>query len=118
MFCAWPDMPKLCKITSLLFLCNILRNRWGDEIDFLQADKHKSFLQINTIIFDGDGPPLPKFLKWQFEMSLQWGESCLLLLFIQNIFKIDGITLKVKSTWKVIKKIISIKNIRTTCLTQ
>ena len=95
-------MPKLCKITSLLFLCNILRNRrgggGGDEIEFLQAGKHKGFLQIDTIIFDGDGPPLPKFLKWQFEMSLQWGESCLLLLFIQNIFKIDGITLKVKST--------------------
>ena len=93
-------MPKLCKITSLLFLCNILRNRGGgcDEIEFLQAGKHKGFLQINTIIFDGDGPPLRKFLKWQFEMSLQWGESCLLLLFIQNIFKIDGITLKVKST--------------------
>ena len=27
-WCVWPSMPKLSKITSLLFLCNILRNEW------------------------------------------------------------------------------------------
>ena len=25
--CVWPDMPKLLKVTSLLFLCNILRKK-------------------------------------------------------------------------------------------
>ena len=25
--CLWPGMPKLTKITSLLFLCNILRKK-------------------------------------------------------------------------------------------
>ena len=26
----------------------------SDEVDFLHADKHESFLQIDTMIFDGD----------------------------------------------------------------
>ena len=27
----------------------------SDEVEFLHADKHESFLQIDTIIFDGMG---------------------------------------------------------------
>ena len=27
----------------------------SDEVDFLHADKHGSFLEIDTMIFDGDG---------------------------------------------------------------
>ena len=38
-------MSKLPKITSLLFLCNILRKE--DKVDFLPADKHQSFLQVD-----------------------------------------------------------------------
>ena len=30
---------------------------------FLHADKHISFLEIGTMIFDGDGQALPKFPK-------------------------------------------------------
>ena len=30
---------------------------------FLPADKHISFLEIGTIIFDGDGQAFPKFQK-------------------------------------------------------
>ena len=29
--------------------------RWVMEVIFLHADKHESFLQIDTMIFDGDG---------------------------------------------------------------
>ena len=32
---------------------------------FLQADKHESFLQIDTMIFDGDGQTFSKFPKLQ-----------------------------------------------------
>ena len=95
-WCVWPSLPKLPKITSLLFLCNILRKKWvmklifcmqismkvsyklilwflmgmvkhsqsyqnskfamslqylkkevRDEVDFLHADKHQSFLQVD-----------------------------------------------------------------------
>ena len=35
----------------------------NDEIDFLHADNHESFLQIDTMIFDGDGPAFPKLPK-------------------------------------------------------
>ena len=53
-------MLKLPKITSLLFLAN-LKEEVSDEGDFLHADKHKNFLKIDTMIFDGDGQGSPKF---------------------------------------------------------
>ena len=31
-----------------------LKKEVSDEVDFLPADKHESFLQINTMISDGD----------------------------------------------------------------
>ena len=40
-----------------------LKSEVSDEVDFLHAEKHKSFLQINTMIFDGDGQAFPMFLK-------------------------------------------------------
>ena len=35
----------------------------NDEVDFFDADEHGSFLQIDTMIFDGDGKAFPKFPK-------------------------------------------------------
>ena len=35
----------------------------SDEVDYLHADKHESFLQIDTVIFDGDYQTFPKFPK-------------------------------------------------------
>ena len=35
----------------------------SDEVDFLHADKHESFLQIDTMIFDGHDQVFPKFPK-------------------------------------------------------
>ena len=32
-----------------------------NEVDFLNADKHESFLQIDTMIFDGDIQTFSKF---------------------------------------------------------
>ena len=52
----------LPKITSLLFLCNILRKNWV-IVDFLHADKHESLLQIDSMILMGDGQAFPKFPK-------------------------------------------------------
>ena len=42
----------------------------NDEFDFLHADKHESFLQSVTMIFDGDGQAFPKFENSKFTMSL------------------------------------------------
>ena len=35
----------------------------NNEFDFMHADKHESFLQIDAMIFDGDGQAFPKFSK-------------------------------------------------------
>ena len=34
-----------------------------NEVDFLHAVKHEIFLQIDTMILDGDGQASPKFPK-------------------------------------------------------
>ena len=45
------------------FFSNILRKKWVIKVDFLHADEHESFLQIDTMMFDGDGQASPKFPK-------------------------------------------------------
>ena len=35
----------------------------GDEVDFMHANINKSFLQIDTLIFDEDDQAFPKFPK-------------------------------------------------------
>ena len=54
----WLSMPKAPKITSLQYLKKDLR----DKVDFLPADEH-SFLQVDTIIFNGLGQVCAKFPK-------------------------------------------------------
>ena len=56
-------MPKLSKVTSLLFLLQYLKKEVSNEADFWHADKHKSFLQSDTMIFNEDGQAFLKFLK-------------------------------------------------------
>ena len=38
-----------------------LKKEVSDEVDFLHADKNENYLQIDTMIFDGDCQPFPKF---------------------------------------------------------
>ena len=40
-----------------------LKKEVSEEVDFLHVDKHESFLQIDTMIFGGDGQAFPKFPK-------------------------------------------------------
>ena len=40
-----------------------LQKEMSDEVDFLHAGKHESFLQIGTMIFDGDVQAFSKFPK-------------------------------------------------------
>ena len=62
-------MSKLPKITSLLFLCNILKTGVSEEIDFLHAGRHESLLQIDTLILMGRErssiPRVPKIASLQ-----------------------------------------------------
>ena len=39
------------------------KKEMSNEVDLLHADKHVSFLQIDTVIFDGDSQTFPKFPK-------------------------------------------------------
>ena len=87
-------MSKVPNITSLQYLCNIsgktsarhaqvtqnnkfaiylqyLKKEVSDEVDFLDADKHENFLQIDTMIFDGDGQAFRKSQNSNFAMSSQ-----------------------------------------------
>ena len=61
--CAWPGIPRVPKITNSQYLLQYLLKDVSDGVDFLPADKHKSFLQVDTIIFDGHGQACPKFPK-------------------------------------------------------
>ena len=42
-----------------------LKQEVSDEVDFLHVDMHGNFLQIDTMMFDGDGQAFSKFQKWQ-----------------------------------------------------
>ena len=42
-----------------------IKKEVSDEIDFSHVDKHENSLQINAMIFDGDGQTFPKFPKYQ-----------------------------------------------------
>ena len=40
-----------------------LKKEVSDEVDILHVDKNESYLQIDTVIFDGFGQAFPKFPK-------------------------------------------------------
>ena len=40
-----------------------LKKEKRDKVDFLHAVKHESFLQTDTMIYNGDGQAVPKFPK-------------------------------------------------------
>ena len=44
--CVWPGMPKLPKITSLLFLCNILRKNWLIKLIFCMQIRIKACYKL------------------------------------------------------------------------
>ena len=56
-------MRKLPKVTILLFFLPYRETEVSDEVNFLYADKHEIFLQIDTKIFDGDGQAFLNFPK-------------------------------------------------------
>ena len=52
-------------------LCDNLKKNWGMKLNFCE-NEYQSFLQINTIIFDEHGPGMPKVLKLQDAVFLQY----------------------------------------------
>ena len=43
----WSSIPKVSKITSLYCLYNVSKKEVKDEVEFLDADKHQSFLRVD-----------------------------------------------------------------------
>ena len=41
-----------------------MRKKRVMKLFFLHADKHESYLPIDTMVFDGDVQAFPKFPKW------------------------------------------------------
>ena len=71
----WPAMPKLPKITSFLFLCNILREKWVMKLFFYMEIKMKLTYKLILWFFMkvakySQGPQNSKFA-----MSLQYLEK-------------------------------------------
>ena len=69
--CVWPNMPKLPKITSLLFLCNILRKKWAMKVVFCLY-MHEGFLQIDTMTLMGIFKHPQSSKNSKFGMFLQY----------------------------------------------
>ena len=59
-------MARHARITQskkfVISLQNLMKEM-SDEVDFLHEDMHETFLQMDTVIFDGDGQAFPKFPK-------------------------------------------------------
>ena len=56
--------PKYSSNNFAIISCAIYQEIYvRDEVDFLPASKHQSFLQVDTIIFGVDGQACPKFPK-------------------------------------------------------
>ena len=73
--CVWRGMPKLPKITSLLFLYNMLRKKWVMQLIFYMQISMKACYKLILRFFDGYGQAFPKFPKKQvcnvFTISLK-----------------------------------------------
>ena len=64
--CLWPGMPKLFKITNLLFLCSIFRKKCG-EVDFCMQISKKVCHKLILWFWYGWSsiPKVPKIASWQ-----------------------------------------------------
>ena len=57
-------MPKVPKISFHIFAISTLKH--GDEVEFLDADKHKRFLQDRSITLGVISQARPKYQKQSF----------------------------------------------------
>ena len=47
-------MPQIIQNKMFAISLQYLKKQGSDQVDFLHADKHESFLLIDILIFDGD----------------------------------------------------------------
>ena len=70
--CVWPGMSKLPKITSLLFLCNILRKKWVMKLIFYMQISMKAWYELILWFWWGwpISPKVPKIANLQCLYSI------------------------------------------------
>ena len=54
---------KITEKNKFAISMQYLEKEVSDEVDILHADKHESFLKIDSMIFEGDGQSSSKFPK-------------------------------------------------------
>ena len=64
--------PQISESNKFAISLQYRKKEVSDEVDFLHTNKHEDFLEIDTMIFDGDGQVFPKFPKLKFAISLQY----------------------------------------------
>ena len=108
--CVWLGMPKLIKITSLLFLYNMLRNMLSDmQLIFYMQVSMKASCRLMLRLFDSYDQAFPKFPKCQvcnaFKISLNQVRhevDCFDADKHQSFLPVDFNTLYIKVFHKVI----------------
>ena len=94
-------MPKL---PTIIFSLQYLKEELSDEVDFLHADKHKSLLQIDSMILIGMAKHSQSFQNRKFVMSLQYVKNEVDFLHAdkhQSLPKVYFSTLDIKVSYKV-----------------
>ena len=106
--CVWPGMAKLTKITTLLFVCNILRQKWALKLIFcMQINIIVSYKLISTL-WTSKFPP-----RWYYHYWWTWSSipKVLKVTILQYLFNISKkklgmefifwmqINIKVSTSW-------------------
>ena len=86
-------MSKVLKIASSKCFLQYFKKEGTDKIDFLHADKHQTFLQVDAINHGGHGEVYPNYTKEQV---------CKVLAIFQNFFILGQFWIKLGPKWPII----------------
>ena len=71
----WVSIARYAQHTrnkKFAYLCNIFRNTWGMKLIFLPTDKHRSFLQVDSITLGVCSQACSSTQNNKFAISLQY----------------------------------------------
>ena len=67
----WPGMLKLPKITSLLFLCNILRKKWVMKLIFCMPTSMKACYKLTLCLYNISKKKLARECIFSLQMNIK-----------------------------------------------
>ena len=86
-------MSKVLKIASSKCFLQYFKKEGTDKIDFLHADKHQTFLQVDAINHGGHGEVYPNYTKEQV---------CKVFAIFQNFCILGQFWIKLGPKWPII----------------